>query len=345
MYVRHWNATRENETLTGVGRYDEELFSHLSSRFGGSGDGAIDRVQRPSAPVRGSTFVSWLTTYDRGPADVVHATDETLAPVSYLRDVGSFVVTCHDVIPLRYPSTVDDLTTWLQWKVVPRAIKRADRIITVSAFTKRELRELLGVPAGRIHVVHHGVDHDAYRPMDRRACKEAFGLDPGNRHVLVVSSNLEHKRMDLVVETFERLQERRDDVVLLKAGYGETLEGDRVVSTGWVPEEDMPSLYNAADVYFHPSEYEGFGLPVLEAMACGRPVVVSDGGSVPEVVGDAGRMVPLTSDDVAGRFADEIEEALPVDVDDGALERSRTFRWERTAEETLAVYRKAAGST
>ncbi|NHW22951.1 MAG: glycosyltransferase family 4 protein [Archaeoglobales archaeon] len=126
---------------------------------------------------------------------------------------------------------------------------------------------------------------------------------------------------------------------MIKAGYSEKLEGEGIISMGWIKEADMPKLYNCADVYLHTSEYEGFGLPILEAMACGIPVVASNRASIPEVTGDAGVLVDLDYDCV-DEFAENILRVLDKNkkIDKLALERSKTFSWERTARETLRVY-------
>jgi len=144
--------------------------------------------------------------------------------------------------------------------------------------------------------------------------------------------------MDIVKKVFDEIRKVRDDVYLLKAGYGEMLRGERIINVGKIPERDMPILYNAANVYFHPSEYESFGLPILEAMACGVPVVTSNKASIPEIVGNAGEMVDLDSEDVIEQFVEKILLSLDRGIDKKALVRSGEFSWEKTAKKTIKIY-------
>jgi glycosyltransferase involved in cell wall biosynthesis len=126
---------------------------------------------------------------------------------------------------------------------------------------------------------------------------------------------------------------------LLKCGYGTRLEGPRIVNTGAVPEAWMPILYNAADVLLLTSEYEGFGMPLLEAMACGTPIVASRVASIPEVLGDSGELVDLDAQDCIATFAERILHVLDQDARNlKGHARSRAFSWEQTAKRTRDVY-------
>jgi len=173
--------------------------------------------------------------------------------------------------------------------------------------------------------------------MDKIECKRKFGLNPEEKHILVVSSNIEHKRMDLAKKIFNYIRSIREDVKMIKAGYGELLGGDGVISVGWVPEEQMPLLFNAADVYLHTSEYEGFGLPVLEAMACGVPVVANNKASIPEIVGDYGSFAGLDERNII-QTSEKILSLINNGIDREAVEQSKKFSWRETAEETIKVY-------
>lgn len=342
MHVIHLNMSKRSSSLTGVKRYEDELFYGIRRL---NYDIYLDRIMRRDNKYLGCLLASWMTTYNFGTADIVHATFHGIAPAIYFRKLtpfsrdSFFMVTVLDLIPLIYPSTIRDSLTKIQWQLTPSALKKADSMIAISEFTKREIVRICDIKPDKIHVVHLGVDHSKYHPMDREDSKKKFNLDLKEKHVLVVASNLKHKRMDLVNRIFDKIKMERQDVKMLKVGYGEALAGEGIINLGWIPEEDMPILFNAADAYLHTSEYEGFGFPILEAMACGVPVVVSQKASIPEIVGDCGIMVDLDSDDCVERFAEKLLEAIEKDRDEREIERSKRFSWENTAKKTIEVYK------
>jgi len=340
MKIVHWNATRENQHLTGVKRYEDKLFENIKRLIKLEDyNWRINRIQRSKNKVLGSTFLSWLYKYQCKDADIIHITEETVAPVTLLRRPKKLVITCHGLIPMVYSTLIRDFTTKVQWTLIPKVMDKANKIIAISNFTKKEIMRLLGIEEDKIAVIYHGVDHSKYKPLDKEKSRIYLGLNPDARYILVVSSNLVQKRMDIVKKVFDEIRKLRDNVYLLKAGYGEMLRGERIINVGKIPERDMPILYNAANVYFHPSEYESFGLPILEAMACGVPVVTSNKASIPEIVGNAGEMVNLDSEDVIEQFVEKILLSLDRGIDKKALVRSEEFSWERTAEETIKIYK------
>jgi glycosyltransferase involved in cell wall biosynthesis len=337
MKVVHWNVCKKSHPLTAIKRYEDELFANIEAlRL----DIEIERIQRAENRILGSTFISWLSRYKRHNADIVHATCQTIAPVAYFRKPKRFVVTVHDLIPILYPAAIKNISTKLEWMFIPGALKKVDRIIAISEFSKKEVVRLAGVEESKIDVVHQGVDHSRYRPMDKTECKRRFGFNTDERQILVVASNSEHKRMDLTKKVFEGVRKRRGDVKLLKAGYAETLTGEDIINIGYVPESEMPILYNAADVFLHTSEYEGFGLIILEAMSCGVPVVVSNRAAIPEVVGSYGNMIDLDSDDVIEQFVVKVLSCLDKGIDEEAVKHSQNFSWRKTAAETIKVYER-----
>ena len=230
------------------------------------------------------------------------------------------------------------MTTMIKWRLVPSALKNVDRIIAISYFTKKEIMRLIGIDENKISVVYQGVDHSRYHPMNKRECKERLGLNPDEKYILVVASNEERKRMDLVKRIFDEVRRQREDVKLIKAGYAEKLTDEGIINTGYIPEPEMPVLFNAADIYLHTSEYEGFGLPILEAMACGVPIITSNKAAIPEIVGSYGEMIDLDSENVVELFTERILKGLDKGINLKAIERSKSFSWLKTAEETIKVY-------
>ena len=148
MKVVLWNVTKENQPMTGVKRYEDELYKHLRNL-----GIEVKRIRRSNNKILGSTFTSWMFKYWNKGADVVHATMETLAPVLEVRELENFVVTVHGLLPLISPSdTINDFTTKVTWRLIPRTLEKAKRIIAVSKFTKKELIEVLGIDRKKIIV-------------------------------------------------------------------------------------------------------------------------------------------------------------------------------------------------
>lgn len=337
MRIVHWNITKKSDNLTGIARYENELFQHLKKY-----DIEITRILRYNNRIIGNTIISWLLRYHHLNADIVHATFPTLAPAAVIHknNKNKMVVTVHDIRPVRYPSVIMDIAERIQWLLTPRALNKIDKLIAISEFTKNELIKLLKIDNDKISVTHLGVNHLEYHAMNKSACKKKFCLSEDFKYILVVSSNLPHKRMDLARKIMERIHERRKDIIMLKVGYGQSLFGKGIKNLGWISESDMPALYNAADVYLHTSEYEGFGLPILEAMACGLPVVASNKASIPEILENTGHMVDIDSSNCVQTFSEIILEVIDEGIDRREIEQSKKFTWEKTAEGTINIYKE-----
>jgi glycosyltransferase involved in cell wall biosynthesis len=340
MQIVHWNFSKVSSPMSGIKRYEDELFNNLKCLYPYLG---LERFPRREGELLGNIPASWVFHRSFGKPDLIHATFQTLAPGFKFSRHLNYVITVHDLIPLVYSSTLHDFSTRLQWWATPNALKKANHVIADSQFTKEELTRLLGIQPEKISVVYLGIDHTLYHPLDKAPCKKQFKFDPAKKYVLVVASNERHKRMDLVVKILGEIKRQRRDIEFVKIGYGQLLERAEIINPGWVKEEAMPALYNAADVYLHTSEYEGFGLPVLEAMACGTPVVASKKASIPEIMGDCDRLIDLEQNDPVPDFIKAILQSIEKGSNNQALERSKSFTWEKTAEETCQVYRRIAG--
>ncbi|NNE09692.1 MAG: glycosyltransferase [Gemmatimonadetes bacterium] len=262
------------------------------------------------------------------------------------------VVTIHDLIHLKYPPS---RAAGVYARVMLRAATRsAQAIITVSHASKADIVELLGVPAERIHVVYNAVEprFGSCDPEAARAeVRERFGIT--RPYVLCVSNFLRHKNLERLLAAFQILRKDRADLDLVIVGgaadqwpaLGEFVrkEGlsEHVHFPGYVRDEDLPRLYPAAALFVFPSLYEGFGLPPLEAMACGTQVVVADTPSQREIVGESGVFVyPLS----VPAIAEGMRDALALDDREGrrlaGIKRAKDFCWKETAERTLAIYRE-----
>jgi glycosyltransferase involved in cell wall biosynthesis len=275
------------------------------------------------------------------------------------------VVTLYDVIPRLFPGELRPRARLLFDLLTRLALRSARQAIAISASGREDISSAFGVARERFTVTPLAAD-ERFRPQPPDALatlRAKLGLPP--RYLLCVSSNKPHKNLVGLVEAFALLRSQREAqatraprVPLVIAGhfdprYPEARE--RALALGLaeeirflpdVPEEELPALYAGAELFVFPSRYEGFGLPPLEAMACGAPVVCGRGSSLPEVVGDAALLVDVShpaplAEGIARALADE---RLRTRLRAAGLRRAACFSWRRTAELTLGAYERAAAS-
>lgn len=267
------------------------------------------------------------------------------------------VVTIHDLVSFLFPATVPRKYSLYMRLMTRLSVRSADRIIAVSGATKEDLARVLGVPDASVVVIHEAVGPEFAVPpaageVERTLAR--YGIRPP--YCLFVGNLEPRKNLVRLIEAFALLRARGPEEAracqLVLAGTRGWLYGgifraveahglaDTIVLTGYVPPADLPALYAGAACFVFPSLYEGFGLPVLEAMAAGAPVVASRVGAIPEVAGDAALLVD------AGRPAEIADAVARVLAEAGLRERlvargrarAREFTWERVARQTLAVY-------
>jgi glycosyltransferase involved in cell wall biosynthesis len=282
--------------------------------------GAPSRSRRPWAISRAA-----VSRHALDGAGVVHYPLTIPAPLTRRPQV----VTLHDVIHLDLPDFVPRAKRAFRRLAYDRAAQRADRVIVPSAFVRERALDRLGLDPERVRVVPHGVDHAVFRPGDEP--REPFLLYPARPHP--------HKEHALLFEAFALVRAERPglELVLTGGGHGALTLPPGVRSLGSVPEDELASLYRRAAALVFPSRYEGFGLPVLEALASGCPVAVASGNAAEEVAGDAAILFAPGSVEAA---ADGIRRGL----DDGralrerGLVRASEFSWERAARQHDEVY-------
>jgi glycosyltransferase involved in cell wall biosynthesis len=305
---------------------------------------------------RGLARLGWALARaaSRQHVDGLHV--QYFAPLGYR---GPLVVTVHDLGFLHVPESFP-LSLRLALRVlVPRSMKRASRIIAVSEFTRRDILARYRIRPEKIVVTPEG----AGARFHPRASAETlpvlgrYGLHPG--FIFSLGRLNRRKNLERVLQAYARL--RRDGlaeaplVIGGKPDYGvqETLRrfeacGERssVRFAGLIPDEDLPVFYSAAACFVYPSLFEGFGLPVLEAMACGTPVVVSNRTALPELVADAALSIDPEDVEALAEAMTRIltDKELSKDLGRRGLARSRQFSWEETANRTLAIYREAVQS-
>ncbi len=281
-------------------------------------------------------------------ATLFHATEHLLLP---LRGVPT-VLTVHDLIFRHLPEHHKTLNRWyLNW-TMPLYCRRADRIITISHATRRDLIAAYDVPPAKITVIHEAAD-PRFRPQPPEAVEAVrTRYDLPARYLLSVGTIEPRKNLARLLEAFETLHaEGLTDALVVVGGRGWLYDDffarlersparEAVLFPGYVPDADLPPIYAGAQALAFPSLYEGFGLPVLEAMACGTPVACSNTSSLPEVAGDAALLFDPRDVTAITRALRRLlsDDALHADLRQRGLDRAATFSWDRVAAETEAVY-------
>jgi len=303
--VSQWNLMKESDIVTGLKRYDNKIYEECSKLT------AVKRFF--SAGNKLKTF----SNYHSG--DVTHITTHQIGFLKVFKNVPNCVITVHDITPHHWYSRRRQLREY--WILNEFFLKYADHFITDSDYTKTDLAECFRVSDDKITTVYLGVDRNIFHPMDREKCRKMFDMEDGEIYLFSISSGEPWKNTEILKEL---------PYSIIDIGYGRG-------KFGYMTDEQVTALYCASDAFLCPSKAEGFGLPVLEAMTCGTPVIASDATSLPEVVGDGGILV--NPDDPA-EWKDGIEKVLSnrEKWSRKALNQSEKFSWEKCGRETVAVY-------
>ena len=282
--------------------------------------------------------------------NIKHLTNQELAYLLKYLDLEKTVVTCHDLIPWVYENNRGK-----HWRNIMEGLKRADIIITISEFSKMEIMKHLNYPEDRIHIVNDGVDHELYSPKRDKNILKRFNIPENHKTILYVGSETPRMNLDFLLKSLSRLKKTFPEFKLLKIGESQSFGArkhflnsikeygliENVIFVGYVAEEELPKWYNASDLLVYPCLYAGFGLPPLEAMACGTPVITSNTTSLPEVVGDAGIMVDPKDSKAMSKAMYEVltNKTMVEEMVNNGLKRSKLFKWEDSAKNTLNVYK------
>lgn len=284
--------------------------------------------------------------------DLLHA----MAFVGPLATSCPFVVTIYDLSFLHYPAAFRPWNRWYLSRFTVLSARRARRVIVISESTKRDVVNILGVPAALVDVVYCGVD-ETFHPLPAiqvTSFRRERALP--DRFILFLGTLEPRKNVQTLIRAYARWRKAEPGIPKLVVAGGKGwyydqifaeverlgLAGD-VIFPGYVMQEELPWWYNAADLFVYPSRFEGFGLPVLEAMACGIPVVTTNAASLPEVAGDAALFV---SPDDETQLIEAMRCALSdqtfrAEMTAKGLARAATFTWERTARQTRDTYERA----
>ena len=274
---------------------------------------------------------------------------------------SKLVVTIHDLIPLIFSGKFFSKPKHFYLaNALKRISEQAENIIAVSECTKRDLVDLVKVPAERIRVIYEGVSSE-FRPIGDLALLERvrsrYQIPKNANLILYVGLIKPHKNLGVLTQAVKRLRrEGKIDHKLVIVGkkdrtyptgsefLAEIHSDEDIIYRERVEHEDLPALYNLASIFILPSLYEGFGLPVLEALACGIPVIVSNRASLPEVVGEAALLFEADSEESLAEAILKLarDEKLRQGLRQRGFERARLFSWNRMAQETLKVYEEAS---
>lgn len=362
-----FDLTFADKSLTGTRVYAHQLQAALTAL------GSLELVV-PSGPTirahpngagdlsSGARNLWWLQVglpreLRRMRADVVHS----LAFLGPLLAPCPMVVTVADISFLKFPSDFD-----YKWKLYSRfigpTVRRSARVITVSEFSKSQIVAAYGVPDESVRVIYHGVSpdfHSGYEPHTIAAALDRYQLRED--YILFVGEMEPRKNVVALVEMLAQLRCRPEfrnlqlalvgpggsGLSAIRATVARTQLEPAVRELGYVPSKDLPLLYAGARVFVFPSLLEGFGLPLLEAMACGTPVVAANTSSIPEVTGDAAALVPVADTnalrEAVARVLDSPDYANELRW--RGIERAQQFSWARAARETAAVYLEAWSTT
>lgn len=273
-----------------------------------------------------------------GKVDLFHASDWVEPPVKKALKV----TTIHDLLVFKYPSYFTQEIIDTQKRRISWVLTESDMVIVDSHTTKKDLIELFDFPQEKIRVVYPGISSDFKKQTEEnmKEVREKFNLK--KPYILSVGTREPRKNVDKTIEAFDKIKDsiNYDLIIVGKLGWGPDKRSadNRVKLLGYVDDRYLPSLYSAASCFVYPSLYEGFGFPILEAMACGCSVVTSKGGSLSEVGGKYAQYVdPLDSKSIASGIK-KIIEGLDKKTLNEAATWAKSFNWDNTAKEIIKIY-------
>jgi glycosyltransferase involved in cell wall biosynthesis len=360
-------VSKPSQSMTGTRRYTEALAAGLASH-GHEPEMVAPQMPPFAALTKGmgidlaSFFSSYPISLPKGKADICHIPTQTMATLlNTMRFTCPVIVTVLDIIPFvvrkdpdlrTFAHPIDEI--FYRWAL--HGLKKADALMAISEYTKMQLVEHLHIPPEKILVSHLAVEHDRFRPMPvPDSFRERYGLlDKEARYILYLGSEDPRKNLGQLVDVFAELRKSAKNLHLIKVGAAHFQErreallrqilrlaiGEAVHIFDDVADSDLAYFYNLADVYVMPSLYEGFGLPVLEAMACGKPAVVANRASLPELVGEKGlRYEPNDNANLLAILERLLsDKVLYAEQQQYSLKQASKFSWSACIEETLRVY-------
>jgi glycosyltransferase involved in cell wall biosynthesis len=319
---------------TGMQRYALELCNRFRSH---------PRLVQPGRPLKGVLGHAWeQTVLPRGLASSLLWSPCNTGPLSARRHI----VTIHDLIPLEHPEWFGARFSLLYRLLLPNLVKRATHLAAVSLFTKMRLMRLLGVDESKITVIENGIGEEFEVQPEAEVIRVRRALKiPEGPYLLSVCSLEPRKNLARLLDAWTHLGQKRDGATLVVAGgkgsssvfqsVNLAEQPDSVLFTGYVADGDLPALYSGAQAFVYPSLYEGFGLPVLEALACGTRVIASNTTSIPEIAGVHATLIDPLSIEEISRAMGQVLMSVPQPAESKVrYEHARRFTWRQSASRT-----------
>lgn len=357
---------------TGVGVYSKQLLRHLfqidqHNEYivlypGKAGAEQLKMVESSNVrvcnlPERAWLYPSWhlfgVPAIERliGPCDLVHVLSGSVR----LPCQAPLLVTIHDLASERLPHSYPWRRRWFKRRMLVNLGRTCAKVVSVSEATRRDVIDLVKLPAEQIFITYEGVDRQHFQPPsleDIQRARKHYHLP--ERYFLFLGAISPRKNADQLLRSFERYAlQAQEQTHLVVAGpplgwkdgvvyqlWDQLNVKHTIHFIGYVSEADLPAIYGGAHAFIYPSRYEGFGLPILEAMACGTPVICSNTSSTPEVAGDAALLVnpDSTAEIVAAMQRISTDHDLRRGLIEKGFRRAEQFSWEKTARQTLDIY-------
>ena len=350
---------KENEYILFTNSYG--YFRSLKENIESIGIGKSPNISTQISRVP-RTFLELMWKYIHIPSveylmhekiDIFHITGVINPPLRSAK----LIATIYDLISLKFPNFFEKKLIKHFNYYFKSVIPKSDVIITISNSTKEDILEYFNIPENKVEVVVPGFDNELYRQIQDKnmidKVKAKYGID--KKYILFVGTLEPRKNLVKLIKAFSILPEYlKSDYLLVICGrkgwfFEEIFETvkelkleEKVVFTGYIPDEDIPLLMNGAEIFVYPSLYEGFGLPPLEAMACGTPVISSKVSSLPEVIGDAGILInPNDVEELSNAILRVlINNELRAQLSEKGLKQASKFSWKRTTSKIVEVYNK-----
>ncbi len=322
------NGRFEGRRLTGVERYASEILRCLEPRV------KVIAPRQPMTGLWGHLWEQFALPGSVGTGRFLWSPANT-GPLAVARQA----VTIHDLSVLDHPEWFNANFRLWYLMLLPRLARRAKTILTVSEHSRRSILKRFSLPEEKVTAIPDAVNLEQFREVDPAAARAKYEL--GERYILFVGSLDPRKNLERLLQAWIRLAEFKDLQLVIVGSRTNVFRPISVSASrrrtrflGYVPDEDLPGLYSGAAFFIMPSLFEGFGLTVLEAMACGTPVITSYAGALPEVVGDAAMQIDPTSVEGMAEAMRTLllEEEVRSELRQKGLERACQFSWERSAE-------------